>query len=69
MRHTIEQIARANTANMEATFSLMRDDSLGEYERGELFGRYEQLLIMSIRLQEALDTPKSTSITRGWPGY
>ena len=60
MRHAIEQIARENLAKMEATFTRMRYDELTEYERGELFGRYEQLLIMNSKLNEALDSsPKS----------
>ena len=60
MRHAIEQIARENLAKMEAAFTRMRHDELTEYERGELFGRYEQLLIMNSKLNEALDnTTKS----------
>ena len=55
MRHAIEQIARENNAKMEATFTRMRYDELTEYERGELFGRYEQLLIMNGKLKEAID--------------
>ena len=55
MRHAIEQIARENLAKMEATFTRMRYDELTEYERGELFGRYEQLLLMNIKLKEAID--------------
>ena len=65
MRHAIEQIARRNNAEMEATFTLMRHaapsnlahPTLTEYERGQLFGRYERMLSLHNKLKEALSEP------------
>jgi hypothetical protein len=67
MRHAIERIARANNACMEATFTLMRGDGLSEYEKGELFGRYEQLLLMNIKLKEAIENASGRMRHKGQP--
>ena len=68
MRHAIEQITRGILAEMESTFTLMRHadpsnlarPTLTEYERGQLFGRYERMLTLHNKLQALLDrSPKS----------
>jgi hypothetical protein len=64
MRHAIERIAARNYAEMESTFALNRQASpdnpdhptLTDYERGQLFGRYERMLTTHNKLGRVLES-------------